>query len=482
MRMKTDLVRFQQRGLLAWLLMMAVGISLWFTPAGFAQTEPPPTPDQPAGPQVHIVQEGETLFSIATLYGTTPEAFQLVNNINDPTLIFVGQELLIPGATGVPIVAAYTVQLGDTLADLAAAFDSSPAELAAANRLVHPQSLYAGQPLAVVSQNGSATPRPVTGTPHIVQPGDTLLSLAARYGLTLDEIRDANQLPLNAVLYPGMRLQLPGAAPYQSLTGEWAQVRLQRGVLAQGQTASLYVETVRSGQISGQLNDRPLRFTPFGEGYVALVGLDAFAEPGRYTLELQGTGDRPWWPFRQTIAVAATTYPASAITLPEEMSDLLDPTIRAAEDELLAMIYSQFTDRQYWEGLFQVPVSTTIITDGYGSARSYNGGPYDIFHSGVDFAGGLGTPVKAAANGVVVYSDFLTLRGITVVIDHGLGVMTGYYHLSQATVQAGTIVQAGQIIGAGGSTGLSTGPHLHWDLRILNVPVDGLQWTQEPFP
>ena len=85
----------------------------------------------------------------------------------------------------------------------------------------------------------------------------------------------------------------------------------------------------------------------------------------------------------------------------------------------------------------------------------------------------------AAAAGTVVYSDTLPLHGNTLIVDHGLGVMTAYYHLSTYHVSFGEHVESGQIIGEGGSTGLSSGPHLHWDLRVANVPVNGLQWTRE---
>jgi murein DD-endopeptidase MepM/ murein hydrolase activator NlpD len=90
--------------------------------------------------------------------------------------------------------------------------------------------------------------------------------------------------------------------------------------------------------------------------------------------------------------------------------------------------------------------------------------------------------VLAPASGVVVFDDTLELRCGVLIIDHGLGVMTGYYHLSESLVEVGQVVTAGQPIGRVGSTGLSSGPHLHWDLRILNVPVDPSRWTLTAFP
>ena len=130
-----------------------------------------------------------------------------------------------------------------------------------------------------------------------------------------------------------------------------------------------------------------------------------------------------------------------------------------------------------------MPVSPTLpTTAGYGIARSYNGGPFSSFHSGTDFAGFAGTPVYAPANATVRFAQPVQVRGNIVILDHGLGVMTGYYHLSAIHVQEGDVVTRGQLIGDIGTTGLSTGNHLHWDLRILNQAVSPLQWTEVAFP
>jgi murein DD-endopeptidase MepM/ murein hydrolase activator NlpD len=69
-----------------------------------------------------------------------------------------------------------------------------------------------------------------------------------------------------------------------------------------------------------------------------------------------------------------------------------------------------------------------------------------------------------------------------VILDHGLGVFTAYWHLSQIDVTAGEVISSGQVIGLVGSTGLSTGPHLHWEMQVFGVPVDPLQWTRRTFP
>jgi murein DD-endopeptidase MepM/ murein hydrolase activator NlpD len=75
----------------------------------------------------------------------------------------------------------------------------------------------------------------------------------------------------------------------------------------------------------------------------------------------------------------------------------------------------------------------------------------------------------------------MPIRGRSVIIDHGAGVKSGYHHLAETLVSEGSLVEAGQVVGAAGSTGLSTGPHLHWEVTVWGVNVDPLQWTAESF-
>ena len=259
-------------------------------------------------------------------------------------------------------------------------------------------------------------------------------------------------------------------------------VRARPGPYGQGDTISLYVETLDDSLPAGTFLDQTLHFAPYQDGFVALVGVDGFTRPGRHLLTLNTTADPAGGSFSQQVEILSGGFLTQTITVPDTLSYLLAPEVRATEDAFLATFFNQFTETAYWEGIFQRPVSTTLITASYGGARSYNGGPYDIYHTGIDFGGGIGTPIMAPANGVVLFAGPLELRGLSIILDHGLGVMTGYYHLEQMMVAVGDVVPAGQVIGLGGSTGLSTGPHLHWDLRVHNVPVDGQKWLATQFP
>jgi murein DD-endopeptidase MepM/ murein hydrolase activator NlpD len=107
----------------------------------------------------------------------------------------------------------------------------------------------------------------------------------------------------------------------------------------------------------------------------------------------------------------------------------------------------------------------------YGTARAFNG-VVSSRHLGTDFAGGVGAPVYAANAGVVALVDDFYLAGTVIYLDHGGGLVTGYFHLSRADVAPGAVVQRGQRIGRVGKSGRVTGPHLHWIARYGGITVD----------
>jgi murein DD-endopeptidase MepM/ murein hydrolase activator NlpD len=119
---------------------------------------------------------------------------------------------------------------------------------------------------------------------------------------------------------------------------------------------------------------------------------------------------------------------------------------------------------------FQWPVNGTI-TSGYGY-RTHPILGYSRLHSGTDFGAISGTPIVAASDGVVVTAGWLGGYGNAVVISHGGGVATLYAHQSRLAVGPGVRVHRGQVIGYVGSTGMSTGPHLHFEVRINGVTTD----------
>ncbi len=138
------------------------------------------------------------------------------------------------------------------------------------------------------------------------------------------------------------------------------------------------------------------------------------------------------------------------------------------------------TPEKFWNGPFLRPSQAEISTV-YGVQRYYNGEfAQDYYHRGVDYAAATGDPITAPAAGKVVLigrvAEGFELHGNTIGLDHGQGVASIFLHLSRIDVKAGEMVQPGQRIGAVGSTGISTGPHLHWGLYVNGQAVDPVPW------
>jgi murein DD-endopeptidase MepM/ murein hydrolase activator NlpD len=228
-----------------------------------------------------------------------------------------------------------------------------------------------------------------------------------------------------------------------------------------------------------RFQDRQYPMLHDGERWWAIVGIGAFAQPGLMAASVTYTpeGRSDSTTVAASINVLDRDFPVVEIELDPETASLLDPAIVNAEIAQRAAIFSGFTAQRFWSGAFLAP-NPSPITSIYGEGRSYNGGPVTDYHKGTDFAGDTGDAVTAAAMGRVVFAGNLRVRGGTVILDHGAGVFTAYNHLSAIEVDEGTFVDAGERIGAMGATGLVTGPHLHWEVIVRGVEVDGRLWLQ----
>ena len=125
-----------------------------------------------------------------------------------------------------------------------------------------------------------------------------------------------------------------------------------------------------------------------------------------------------------------------------------------------------------WTAAFLQPRASRV-TSRFGTGRAFNGAVASR-HLGVDFSGAVGAPIKAANRGVVALVDTFFLAGRVIYIDHGAGVVTGYFHLSEALVSVGDTVARGQVIARVGATGRVTAAHLHWSARYGAMPIDPL--------
>ncbi len=355
--------------------------------------------------QEHIVAPGETLFSIARRYGTTVDAIAHASGIADPSQIFVGQRLVIPGALG-PVDAwtAHIVRPGETLTGIARQYGLDRRTLALANHLVNPTLLTAGQVVRIPTGRKEAA-----GALHAVQPGETLFHVAFRYGVSFWDLLAANWTDRPPVALSGQWLLVPGARP-TGMPSPFIQIDVSPIPARQGDTLTVVVHTEKPVALDGRLFDRAVPFAEENGVYYAYIGVHAFTEPGLYEMTLTATADGETAAVTVAVQVEDGGYGHERIDVPPSRARLLDAAVIAAEQQRLKEVRALFTPQRYWHGPFRLPVEAAISSY-FGTRRSYNGGPYNSYHEGVDFDIGAGAPVYAPADGMVVLAEPLAVRG-----------------------------------------------------------------------
>jgi len=434
---------------------------------------------------VYIVQSGDTLSSIAARFNISIADLMDANGISDPNLLAEGQELIIPGLQGVSgVLVTEYVQYGDSFLSLSRRTQVEQSTLRKLNRLVSPAELYVGTSL-IVPQQERAESLNIRITPS---PGESLFELAIKNNTSPWTLALTNQLEGTWQALPGDVLYASGDSTETTASGLPAVIdkaSIRPLPLKQGGTAVIRVQVPEGVTLDGKLAGYPLNFFPDSDGsMVALQGIDALLDPGVYPILLEATlPDGTKQSFEQMVVVVSGDYPTESVQV---ASSTLDPTVTKPEEEKILTIVSPFTSQKFWSGQFHLPVDEIYcIRDWFTNKRSYNGSPYNNLHSGLDF--GVCSPTRpfdiyAAAPGVVVFTGTLTVRGNATIIDHGLGIYTGYWHQSQILVNTGDHVEEGQLIGQIGDTGRVTGPHLHWEVWVNGVQVDPFDWLNNTYP
>ncbi len=257
-------------------------------------------------------------------------------------------------------------------------------------------------------------------------------------------------------------------------------LELSAAEVKQGSFLTVLVTAAQANRVTATFLDKDY---PMGQripgGFWGLVGVDALHDTGAFDLSIalvDGDG-QPLEPLVQAVDVTDGGFTSENIDVPAEQSELLDPEVAREEAEQLAAAYAIFTPRQWWEGRFVLPAQGNV-TSPYGTRRSYDGGPITSYHRGLDIANEEGTPVVAANNGRVVFVGKMQLRGNSIIVDHGFGIFSGYDHLLRQEVELGQDVKKGEQIGLMGTTGLSTGSHLHWEIAVRGTTVDPTEWLE----
>ena len=216
------------------------------------------------------------------------------------------------------------------------------------------------------------------------------------------------------------------------------------------------------------MEQRYRMFRQTGTSWRALVPVENLTPPGSYTLLVRACAHKEQIP----VTVTPTNRAIQQITLDSSKAEL--KATEAEKSRVKAALHTESSEKLF-TGLFLRPVhgETSSL---FGLKRSYNGGPVESYHKGLDIAAPQGTPVQSTAKGIVILTgtveEGFRVHGNTVIIDHGQGLTSVYLHLSAITVHEGQLINAGEVIGKVGHTGISTAPHLHWGTYLYGTSVD----------
>lgn len=359
--------------------------------------------------------------------------------------------LLAAALTGV--AGAYTVQPGDTLFSIARNNHTTVAVLTRLNGL-----------------NGTA----LTVGQHLRLPGESTGSSA--------------ETPPSATSKPGLPPPLPAAqlAPTPTATLQGVSVRVP-ATLRMGDAFVVQLSGARAAQATVRFPsevgedvrepNEPLR--PVGAaGEYVVLGRVVLGKTTPLVYEVR-VGDAL---VRGRIPVVGLDQPIQHLNLPPRVSGVLQDPGRTAEDAAVEKAYALRTPQQWTKPFGPALKGVAATSSSFGQPRTYVAGGPVAYHFGTDYPAPAGTPVLAVNDGTVVLAGRYPVRGGLVVIDHGNGLTSLYFHQSRVVVKVGQRVRRGDQVGEVGSTGLSAGPHLHLEYRVRGEGTSAAGWNGRLWP
>lgn len=208
-----------------------------------------------------------------------------------------------------------------------------------------------------------------------------------------------------------------------------------------------------------------------------LIGIDLNKKPGVYDLFIERTSGET---LLQQVVIGSRKKIEAPLGIPKKLGGNTPAsqknlvTTLSKENEKLNLLFTG--KKAFWTEKFRFPLASTTVTDEYGYSRQT--GEYSIAHKGTDFRAKEGTKIFAMNRGVVRMASKGPVYGNTIVVDHGLGLMTFYMHLSKIYVAEGQLVLPGQVIGLSGQTGYAEMPHLHLSIRLNNTSIDPMKFME----
>ena len=214
-------------------------------------------------------------------------------------------------------------------------------------------------------------------------------------------------------------------------------------------------------------------FFEYDGGWLSLIPVKTAAKAGDYVLTISIDGES----FNRDIKVTDREFEEQYLTVsPSTLEETLESDFARAEfSEKAEPMKKVFTPQKLWNGEFVLPLEAQYkVSTSFGTYRTFSNGSTE-WHNAVDMATKGGTPVYATNSGNIIFAQYLQLTGNTVIIDHGMGVLSWHYHMRSICVSEGDFVEKGMKIGEVGTTGLSTGNHLHFGMTVGGIFTDPMK-------
>ena len=332
-----------------------------------------------------------------------------------------------------------------------------------------------------------------------MQSGDTLFSIARAYGVTVDELKRLNNLSGNEIRL-GQQLEVPDRAissqvasvtasprpaPYSS---RWKLTTVKgigvgsslthREAAIPGDPVLIRLKGVIAGRPVVYWGKEELVLTQDGKDWVG-IGRELLGKKSKIIAIQANLGGEV---INSSIKLLPDPQAVQNVFMSQAVLSTLTDENRTRERNILNAAHkkSESTAR-LWNTPFAYP-RPQVFTSPFAQARFYKKDDSVNYHYGLDLAGKMNDPIYATNDGIIEVAGFYPIRGGLSGINHGAGVVSLYFHQSQILVKVGQRVKKGQLIGKVGNTGFSTGPHLHWEMRVRAEATDPKQWANRIFP
>lgn len=437
---------------------------------------------------IYIVQPGENLTEIAQKFNVSLQELINANNILDVNIISAGNQLFIPGLEGVEgVLRTEPVDFGDQLIPLLRRNTLSVANFMKLNPVTSPAELFVGSTLVLPEMEASQ----VEKSNNVLDSTSSIFVTSILNGLNPWVIPLENNLTPSKslsgdVVYFNSQAENTTVSPFSN---QITEISVRPLPFSQGRTFVVYIYAKSPANFSGSFGSKSLNFFADTEkGYSsALGGISAIAEAGLWPLAISGQFENGEdFKVEQNVLITPGGYSDESLSVEQTT---VEKSIVESENLQIQQILEPISPDRLWTGFFRFPVDGSLedgsiaFSSYFGSRRSYNNGQFTGYHGGLDFRVVLmSLNIYAAAPGRVIFAGEMNIRGNTVFIDHGQGVVSGYAHMQEFKVKAGDFVDQGQIIGIIGKTGRVTGPHLHWDIWVNGTQVNPLDWVNNSYP